>query len=378
MIPGHYNPAPVAMRPFYWGGDYNQRAIEMKVGLYGIPGAGATTLFCIFAQREYSKVQMSGKVEVHLGETRVPDPRVDALAEIFNPEKITYPVIEFVDVPVELEHSGAYTPTTVNTLRSVDALALVIRAFDNPAVPHPKETIDPLRDMKAACEEAILTDLIQVEKRLEKLKKEGQLKGQEAQIFLKLKDHLEAMEPVRNMELPPDMKKIISGFKFLTEKQWLILLNTDPDDSIDTTATRKFLDENDFPWLRMSAQMELEIADLPLEEREEFYKDLGVDTGARDRFIRGCYEYLDLISFLTEGSDECRAWSIKNGSDAVTAAGKIHADLARGFIRAEVVSFEDFMAAGSLAGAKKAGKVRLEGKHYIVKDGDIMSVRFSV
>ena len=176
--------------------------------------------------------------------------------------------------------------------------------------------------------------------------------------------------------MSPDQEKLVSGFKFLTGKPWLVILNIDSEQSLDIEKAKTFLDSRGLPWLRISAQMELEISTLAEEDRSEFYKDLGVAYGARERFIRGCYRHLNLISFLTEGSDECRAWPIKSGSDAVTAAGKIHEDLARGFIRSEVVSFDDFIRAGSMTAAKKAGKVRLEGKNYIVQDGDIMAVRF--
>ena len=351
----------------------------MKVGLIGLPGAGVTTLFCTFAGRDYSALCATGKVEINLGETKVPDLRVDRLTEIFQPKKSTHAVIEFADVPVDLEPSGGLSAKTLSAIRTMDALAIIIRAFENPAVPHPNTTINPLRDLNSFWEEAVLTDMIQMENRLEKLKKEGKQKSREAEIFNELKDQLENNKTIRDLNPADDVRKLISGFKCISEKPWLVILNTDPDNSIDITPVSGFCDENNLPWLTLAGQMELEISALDPDEQAEFLADIGQQSDARSRFIRGAYEHLNLISFLTTGPDECRAWSIEKGCNAQEAAGKIHSDLAKGFIRAEVISYQDFIDADcSMAVAKKAGKVRLEGKTYIVQDGDIMNIRFNV
>ncbi len=350
----------------------------MKVGLIGLPGSGVTTLFSLFTGRNYTDLSQNAKSEVNLGETKVPDTRIDELARIFNPKKKVYAAIEFADVPVELDASGSFSTGTVNHLRNMDALAVVIRAFDNPAVPHLKTTVDPLRDFRSICDEALLTDLLQIEKKVERITKEGRIKSREGELFTRLKSQLEASQPIRAMGLTADDEKELAGFRCFTQKPWLVLLNTDQSGGIPIQPVMDACAEASIPCMSIQAEMEREISELSPEEQAEFLRDIGVDSGARDRFIQAAYTLLDLISFLTVGEDECRAWPVQRNSDAVTAAGKIHTDLARGFIRAEVISYEEFMAAGDMNRAKKAGKLRLEGKNYIVQDGDILNIRFSV
>jgi len=348
----------------------------MKSGLIGFPGSGVTSMFCLFSNRDYQEIAFSGKKEINLGETKVPDERVDKLTEIFEPKKKVYATMEFADVPVELDNSGAFAASTVNHIRNMDAIVVVIRAFENPTVPYPR--IDPLRDLKSTLEEAILTDLVQIEGKLERLGREGKQKSREYQIFQLLKEKLEDSVPIRDMNLDASTLKEISGYRFLTEKPWLVIINIDPGEEMPSDV-RDFLDSNKLTGLSLSAQFELELIDLDPDEQQEFLTDMGLEKGGCDRFIRAAYESLDLISFLTYGTDECRAWSITRGSNAVDAAGKIHSDLARGFIRAEVVSFADFLACNqNLQAVKKAGKMRMEGKKYIVQDGDLMTVLFNV
>lgn len=350
----------------------------MKSGLIGLPGSGVTSMFCLFSGRQYDEIAFSGKKEVNLGETHVPDPRIDALTDIFNPKKKVYATMEFADVPVELDNSGAFATSTVNHIRNMDAIVVVVRAFENPTVPHPRQSVNALRDLESTMEEALLTDLIQVEAKLERFSKEGKLKSREAQTFLMLKEKLEASIPVRGMGLDDATQKEVSGFRFLTDKPWLVIINVDPGEDIPDEV-KGYLQENSLTGLALSGQFELELVDLDPEEQQEFLADMGLEKGGCDRFIRTAYESLDLISFLTYGEDECRAWSIHRGSNAVEAAGKIHSDLARGFIRAEVIGYEDFIAnGGSVQSVKKAGKFRMEGKKYIVQDGDMMTVLFNV
>lgn len=350
----------------------------MKTGLIGLPGSGVTSVFCLFCERDYSGLAFTGKTEVNLGETRVPDPRVDKLAEIFKPRKSVYATIEFADVPVEIDSGGALAASTVNSIRNMDAVVVVVRAFGNPAVPHPKGSIDPLRDLKSILEEALLSDLLQVEKKLERITKEGRLKSREGQMFEEIKNGLDAMIPIRDQALGSDVRKEISGFRFLTEKPFFIIVNTDPGEPMPED-TRKFLEISHLSGLPLAGQFELELIAMSPEEQTEFLSEIGLTEGGRDRFIKLVYEKLNLISFLTYGADECRAWSLPGGSDAVEAAGRIHSDLARGFIRAEVVHFDDFINFGaSIASVKKAGKMRMEGKKYIVQDGDMLTVLFNI
>ncbi|MCD4654107.1 DUF933 domain-containing protein [bacterium] len=348
----------------------------MKSGLIGFPGSGVTSMFCLFSGRRYEDIAFSGKKEINLGETKVPDERVDKLTEIFNPKKKVYATMEFADVPVELDNSGAFASSTVNHIRNMDAIVVVIRSFENPTVPYPK--IDPLHDLESTLEEAILTDLIQIEGKLDRLGRECKLKSREAQIFQLVKDKLEESIPIRDMNLDESTLKEISGYRFLTEKPWLVIVNVDPGEDMPDTVVN-FLQSNNLNGLALSGQFELELIDLDPDEQTEFLTDMGLERGGCDRFIQMAYKSLDLISFLTYGTDECRAWSITRGSDAVQAAGKIHSDLARGFIRAEIAGFDDFLACGgSMQAVKKAGKMRMEGKKYIVKDGDLITVLFNV
>ncbi len=350
----------------------------MKTGLIGLPGSGVTSIFCLFCERNFQDIAFSGKTEVNLGETKVPDLRVDRLAELFKPKKTVYATIEFADVPVEIESGGALASSTVNSIRNMDALVIVVRGFTNPSIPHPRGSIDPLRDLKSILEEILLADLMQIEKKLEKIAKEGRLKSREGQLFQEIKEGLDTMTPIRDMTLGSDFVKEISGFRFLTEKPCIVVVNTDPGESISVEMA-DFLAKANLSGLPLAGQFELELQDLSKEEQVEFLADIGAVEGGRDRFIKRVYEHLDLISFLTYGEDECRAWSLPRGSDAVEAAGRIHSDLARGFIRAEVIHFDEFMQLnGSVAAVKKAGKMRMEGKKYQIQDGDMITVLFNV
>ncbi|MBN1878655.1 redox-regulated ATPase YchF [bacterium] len=350
----------------------------MKTGLIGLPSSGVTTIFCLFCNRNYTDLAFSGKTEVNLGETRVPDSRVDRLADIFKPRKSVYTTIEFADVPVDVDSGGALAASTVNNIRNMDAVAIVIRSFNNPAIPHTRGSVDPLRDLHSILEEALLADLIQVEKKLEKNSKEGRLKGREGQIFTEIKAGLDAMIPIRDQELSSDIRKEISGFRFLTEKPFLVVINTEPGESIPNEL-EEYLRSAKLSGLPIAGQFELELTALTPEEQGEFLSEIGVSEGGRDRFINLVYRNLDLISFLTYGDDECRAWSLPRGSDAVEAAGRIHSDLARGFIRAEIVNFDEFIQCGaSIAAVKKAGKMRMEGKKYLIRDGDMVTILFNI
>jgi GTP-binding protein YchF len=353
----------------------------MKVGLVGFAGSGKTTIFNTLTGLTAEVGGYGAKEKANVGVIKVPDHRVDDLAALFNPKKKTFAEISFVDVAGPPSESGereesGLDPKLVQHMRDVDALVHVVRGFDNPML---LQEADPLRDIRAFDDELVLTDLVQVENRIQRLKKEKG-KEREAELMQQLKAALEEERPLRDLEMTHEDLTLIAGFRFLSLKPLLLLLNVDetgaasePPPSVVEQASAKHLSV-----ISMAGKVEMEIAQLDADEQREFLNDLGIKEPARDRFIRAAYALLDLISFLTAGEDECRAWSIKRGTHAQKAAGTIHSDIERGFIRAEVVRFEDLVALGSEAKCREQGKLRLEGKDYIVQDGDVVHFRFNV
>ncbi|MEW6206868.1 MAG: redox-regulated ATPase YchF [Acidobacteriota bacterium] len=353
----------------------------MKVGLVGFAGSGKTTIFNTLTGLSAEVGGYGGREKANVGVIKVPDSRVDELARLFNPKKKTFAEISFVDVAgpkaeeSEQTHSGL-DPKLVQHMREVDALVQVVRAFDNAML---AEAADPARDIRAFDDELILTDLVQIENRIARLRKEKD-STRERELLERLKSALEAEHALRDAELSHEELGMIAGFRFLSLKPLLLLLNvseeqaaTDPPAEVAELAASKNL-----KLISMSGRAEMDISQLEPEEQREFLQDLGIKEPARDRFIRAAYALLDLISFLTSGEDECRAWPIHRGTTAHRAAGRIHSDIERGFIRAEVVRFEDLIALGSEARCREAGKLKLEGKDYIVQDGDVIHFRFNV
>lgn len=349
----------------------------VKAGLTGLLNSGVTTVFSLFCQRCYQELASSVKSETVLGSVTVPDHRVDQLSEITGTDKSVYAEIEFADVPASIDH-GALAPAMINSLRSMDAIVLVIRAFENPAVPHPSTEVDPVRDIEFFLHEALLSDLIQTENKLERIVKEGRIKSREGQFFSEIKNQLDQSVPVRDMQLGADALKEISGFSFLTQKPWLVIINCDPG-SEPSDAILDTMNKYQLPGIYVPGLFELELEELPESDREEFLLDSGYTKSGRARFINLIYSEFDLISFLTFGKDECRAWSVKRGSTALDAAHKIHSDIARGFIRAEVISYKDFVEYnGSIPALRKSGKLRVEGKNYMIQDGDVVTILFNI
>jgi ribosome-binding ATPase len=346
----------------------------MKVGLVGFPGCGKTTVYnALTGQRaETGYAGKGGKT--NLGVVKVPDERITKLTEIHQPKKTTFAEIVFVDVPAQ---PGAgrrsLDPTAVAAMREVDALVHVVRGFAEEDGT-PPELLAELQDLGA---ELTLGDLGPIEKRLERLKKEKGKTG-EVELLTKLKAFLEEGRPLRDMQLSDADQQLVSGYRFLTLKPLLVVLNIDEGSlgkpvPADVLA---FCKENQLTPIPLSGKIEMDIAELPPEEQRAFAQDLGLTEPAMGRFVRAAYAALDLISFLTAGDDECRAWTIRRGTSAQRAAGKIHSDIERGFIRAEVMHYDDFLACGgSEAKVREAGKARLEGKEYVVKDGDIIHFR---
>ncbi len=344
----------------------------MKVGLIGHRGAGKTTVFNMLTGLQAQVGGYGGKEEVHLGVIKVPDARVDKLSQVFKPKKTTYAEIRFTDFPASQNDDDLKgNSNLVTQMREVDAMALVLRDFEPSA--------DPLRQLNDLLTEMILADLTVVENRRARLKKE-KARPQEEALLERCATTLENEESLRNLEFSVDDENLLSGFGFLSRKPVLVLFNQ-PDDKAGQPLSAAYQDElkrRGLDGLALAGKVEMEVAQLDESDRAAFLKEIGIQEPARERFIRASYRLLDLISFLTTGEDEVRAWTITQGTIARKAAGKIHSDIERGFIRAEVIAYDDFVVLGSEAKCKEAGKLRLEGKDYIVQDGDIIHFRFAV
>jgi GTP-binding protein YchF len=345
----------------------------MKVGLTGFPGAGKTTVFAALTGLRAA----AGERKALIGTIKVPDARVDTLAKIHAPKKITFAEVTFVDFPPPLNASkkAVLEQEMVTALRDADALVQVVRGFPDVTGTAPT----PVDDVQAFSTELVLADLAQVEKKVERMKKE---KGGERELalFVRLQELLEDGRPLRTVGLTADEQTQLSAFAFLSLRPLLVVLNVPEGDvakpvpaEVAAAATAAGAEA-----LVLSAAVEAEVAELDPGDRTAFLADLGLTESARDRFIRASYALLDLISFLTAGDDECRAWPIRRGTGARKAAGRVHSDIERGFIRAEVTAFDDFVRLGSEAKCREAGKLRLEGKDYVVQDGDIVHFRFAV
>jgi ribosome-binding ATPase len=344
----------------------------VKVGLIGNRGSGKTTVFNMLTGLQAQVGGYGGKEEVHLGVIKVPDPRIDRLEQIFNPKKTTYAEIRFTDFPASQGDDDRKSNTgLVTQMRDVDAMALVLRDFDPGA--------EPIRELNDLLTEMILADLTVVENRRARLKKE-KARPQEEALLVRCATALENEEGLRDLTFSADEENLLSGFGFLSRKPLLVLFNQAEAQASKPLAA-SYVDElkrRRLEGLGLAGKVEMEIAQLDESDREAFLKEIGIEEPARDRFIRASYRLLDLISFFTTGEDEVRAWTITQGTVARKAAGKIHSDIERGFIRAEVVTYEEFMALGSEAKCREAGKLRLEGKDYVVQDGDIIHFRFAV
>ncbi len=345
----------------------------MKVGLAGFPGAGKSTVFAALT----GLAPAAGERRPQIGTIKVPDPRVHHLAAIYHPRKTTYAEVTFVDFPParDPQRRRVLDAEAVAALRDADALVEVVRGFPDVAGTPAR----PLEDIEAFETELALADLAQVERRLERLRKE---KGHEREqaLFERLREALEAGRALRTLGLTPEEQAALAGFAFLSLRPLLIVLNVAEEAAAaplpQAVATRAAAAGAQA--LALSARVEAEVAQLDPADRPAFLADLGLAESARDRFIRASYALLDLISFLTAGEDECRAWPIRRGTVARKAAGRIHSDIERGFIRAEVIAYEDFVRLGSEAKCREAGKLRLEGKDYVIQDGDIVHFRFAV
>jgi GTP-binding protein YchF len=358
----------------------------MRAGIIGLSSVGKSTFFELLTGAPAPPP--GARPEPRLGVARVPDPRVEALAGMFQPKKKTLATIEYVDVPGVRKGQGS-TLIDLPALRNIDVFVHVVRAFDSESVPHPDGSVDPLRDAHMLELELILADLGAVERRLERLelniKKARKPEDvSDRAVFLRLKEGLEAERPIRALELTDEERRRLKNYSLLSEKPILLAVNLGEDQMrradayLAESGLAEFATRPQMQLCAVSATIEAEIARLPPEDARAFLEDLGLHEGGLDRVVHASYALLGYISFLTAGEDECRAWTIRKGTRAQEAAGAVHSDIERGFIRAEVVTFEDLMRAGSLAAAREKGWLRLEGKDYAVRDGDVVHFRFNV
>ncbi|MBN1965043.1 MAG: redox-regulated ATPase YchF [Anaerolineae bacterium] len=362
----------------------------MRLGIIGLPQCGKTTIFNALTGQALSTgfgASGGGQMEVHTGVVDVPDARLDWLTDLYHPKKKTYATVTYKDIgglDKGVGEGGLSGPLR-NELATVDGFVHVLRAFDDDNVPHPLDSVDPQRDLETIEGEFLLLDLIAVEGRLVRLKdewtKKPELRRQnerESALMERLQAHLETDQPLRTLatELTPDDMKLLRGYGLLTLKPMLILLNSGDDAPPPETLVTWQQPRTALATLR--GQIEAEIAQLGPEDQEVFMAEYGIDELGAQRVIRLSYDLLGILSFFTVGDDEVRAWSLHAGGTAVEAAGTIHTDLARGFIRAEVVPYDVLRELGEMKAVKAAGKQRLEGKEYSVLDGDIITVRFNV
>ena len=357
----------------------------MQTGIIGLPLVGKTSLFRILTKARVES--RSAPNQAHIGIARVPDERVAKLAEVFKPKKVTYATIEYVDIG-GLQKDREKNSASLVPLREADALAHVVRLFEDPAVPHEGGALNAMRDIGNVELELILNDLDQVTKRIERLEKDLKKKKDpkqevELQLVQRCKVFLESEKPLRELELQPSEEKMLTGFMFLTRKPMLYVLNLGDEEAsevervIDKHNLRDLVGKPHTAVVPFCGKIEAELAELDDAEAVEMMKAYGLKESGRDRLIQATYELLGLISFLTCGEPECRAWTIHRGMTAPEAAGAIHSDIQRGFIKADVVNWRDLLAAGSFAAAKEKAQVRLEGKEYIVQDGDVILFRHS-
>ena len=366
----------------------------MQIAIVGLARSGKTTVFNTLTRGD-AETGGFGGMTVNVGVVKVPDERLTRLTELFKPKREVPADVTYVDLPAPPASADGREPAEIPPdqlarLRTADALLHVVRAFDDPSVAHPEGSVDPARDLERLDYEFVFADLAVVEKRVEKLRTGGrhgtpaerEQNERELVVLERLLPALREGTPIRDVSLSDDEQKTIRGYRFLTEKPVLVLLNVGEGD-VGAAAElvmriRGAYEHRQTQVKALSARIEMEIGQLDEEEAAVFREDLGLSESGLERVIRLSYELLGLISFFTVGPDETRAWTIPDGSTAVDAAGAIHTDLARGFIRAEVVGWQDLLELGSMAEARRQGRLRSEGKVYRVRDGDCVEVLFNV
>lgn len=357
----------------------------MQLGILGLPVAGKTTIFNALTGSQLPTGALSGaaRLEVRTAVVDVPDARLEALSRLYHPKKTTWAKVTYADIGgLQVDAGREGLPgELLNRLGQMDGFVLVVRAFDDPSAPHPSGTVDAARDLAAMEAEFLLNDMVVVERRLARLKEERQKGGRdraavdrELSLFHRLEETLSRERPLRTLPLISDEARLLTGFGLLSLKPLLVLINiaegqkppgiTPPSESVSVLA--------------LQGKLESEIAQLPPEETRAYLAEYGIDESGRTRVLRASYELLGLLSFFTVSEEEVRSWRLRRGGTALEAAGTIHTDLARGFIRAEVIAWDELLALGGLTEARRQGKLRLEGKDYVVAEGEIVHIRFNV
>lgn len=359
----------------------------MRIGIIGLPASGKSTVYRLLTHGQPSH-QAGQAGEASIAVVKVPDPRLERLARMFTPKKVTPATIEFVDFAPLVKESGKPASPggqLLPQMRQANALLVVLRAFKDERVPHIEGRVDPAQDAATLHSELVLADLDVAEKRIGRIE-EGLRKGkrdeslQELQLLKRCHEALEAERPLRAISFAPEEERLLRGFQFLTAKPSLLVVNTgeeggEPPADLEALSATAALPSRP---IALSAKLELELYDLPPEEGSAFRAELGLEASAVPHLLKAGYDLLGLTTFFTVGSDEVRAWTVPLGATALQAAGAIHTDLEQGFIRAEVVAYEALDRCGSLAATRHEGSLRLEGKDYIVADGDVITIRFNV
>jgi GTP-binding protein YchF len=356
----------------------------LKVALIGLLQSGKSTIFAALTGKP---VPPLGSTDIEEAVVPVPDKRLDRLAELYKPKKITHAAIDCLDLPgfnFTDEHARAAARRLISHIRTVDMLVLVVRAFENPAVPPYRNAVNPARDLAELQTELLLADLELVSVRIEKLEKQlgKPSKTQphdkvELALYKKLQQAIEAEKTISSAIETEAELETIKSLGFLTLKPIAVVINVG-ENQLDKKFALGDIPGGPIPVITLCAELEYELAQLDAASRPDFMADLGITEPAADKFVNSCYSAMGLISFLTVVSDELRAWPIKKGTTALDAAGKVHSDIKRGFIKAETFSFEDLKKLGNEKAIKAAGKIRLEGKDSIVQDGDVINFRFNV
>ncbi|TVR67468.1 MAG: redox-regulated ATPase YchF [Spirochaetaceae bacterium] len=373
----------------------------MNIGIIGLPKAGKTTIFNALTGQEAEVAEYaSGRIEPNVAVVDVGDPRVDTLSAMYQPKKTIYATTEFIDFvggagaggsspedgagsPRHKKTASIFSGEGITMVRNADALLLVLRNFSNPTLDETYGTPGPSRDLDTIETELILADQVIAERRLERIQADHQ-RGRktpasqaEEKVMHRVVEQLDGSGVVRDLDLTTEEKQILSGFRFLTAKPVLLVLNSSEENYGKNGELLRNLEER-YPAIEFAGNFEMELSRMEQEDAEAFMEDMGITESARNRLTRFAYRMLGYISFFTVGEDEVRAWTIRDGENAQAAAGTIHSDLAKGFIRAECFSYEDLVGTGSEAAVKQKGLFRLEGKEYPVKDGDILNIRFNV
>jgi len=366
----------------------------MRLGIIGLPLSGKTTIFNALTRghQPTGKMGGAGRFQVHTAVVPVPDPRVDRLAAIYRPKKTVFAQVTYSDISgvesdaqTEGRPKSGFSGPLLNELSRLDGLLHVVRVFEDPGVPHPLGRVDPARDLALVDEEFALNDLIAVERKLERLQEEARkglqkdkpLAAREQDLFERLRVTLSDGRPVRDLDPSPDEERMLSGYGLLTLKPALAVFNVGEGQAEPELAQSYPKSHRQTAAVALQGRLEMELAQLPPEEAEPFLAEYGIAEPGLGRMIRLSYDLLGLHSFFTVGEDEVRAWTVRRGATAPEAAGEVHSDMQKGFIRAEAFSFDDLIEAGTASEVKSRGKFRLEGKEYVVQDGDILSIRFS-